>query len=136
MSTLPKPDTVAPVGFSGVTPFVDTTGISARKFNSHLRREPERRVDPGEWGVRFDSFGRSLLDAGTRSFGIAIKMLDLAQWLSWIVAGSVRNVWTVGVGKNRSSQTQRPGDGSATRKSPNDFFFRECKAPQPPGPVS
>ena len=83
---------VAPVGFSGVTPFVHTTGISARKFNSHCGARLNGALDPEERRIRFDAFGRALLGAWTGGFGIAVKKLDLAQRLSWVVAGPDRDV--------------------------------------------
>jgi hypothetical protein len=60
-----------------------------------LRREPERRVDPGERRVGSDTLGRSLLDARTRGFGKSIKKLDLAQRLGWIIPGPVFKVGAI-----------------------------------------
>jgi hypothetical protein len=75
-----------------------------RNFGSEvqlpLRRGSERRLDPSERRVRFDLFGRSRFEAWTGSFGIAVKKLDLAQRLSWIVAGPVYEVGAIRVGKN------------------------------------
>jgi hypothetical protein len=82
-----------------------------------LRREPEWRLDPGERGVGLDCFGRSLLDAWTGGFGIAIKKLDLAQRLSRIVAGPIRDVRGIRAGKNRARYAQGRSYRSATRKS-------------------
>ena len=85
-----------------------------RNFGSEvqfpLRRDPERRLDPGERGVGFDLFGRSLFDAWTGSFGIAVKKLDLAERLSWIVAGPVYEVGAIRVGKNGARYAQRASD--------------------------
>jgi hypothetical protein len=53
---------------------------------------------------RFDSLGCSLLDAWTRRFGVAIKKLDLAQWLGWIVPGPVFKIGSIRLGKNRHHQ--------------------------------
>jgi hypothetical protein len=60
-----------------------------------LWREPERRIDPGKRRVRLDSFGCSVLDAWTGGFGVAIKQLDLAQRLGWIIPGSVFKVGAI-----------------------------------------
>src|SRR6185312_11352363 len=79
-----------------------------------LRGKPERRVDPGERRVRFDPFGRSLLDAWTRGFGIAVEKLDLAQRPCWVVAGRVRDIERIRAGKNRTRHAQSASDRSAT----------------------
>jgi hypothetical protein len=43
-----------------------------------------------------------LLDAWAGGLGIAVKKLDLAQRLSWIVTGPVFEVGSIRVGKNRA----------------------------------
>ncbi len=88
-----------------------------------LRRELKRDVDAGERGVGFDPLGRSLLDAWTGGFGITVKKLNLARGMSWIVAGLVREVGAIRVGKNGARYAQSASDRSATRKIEKRLFF-------------
>src|SRR5690242_15844289 len=71
-----------------------------------LRGEPEGCVDPGERRAGFDPFGRPLFGAWTGRLGIAVKKLDLAQRLSWIVPGSVFEFGAIRAGKNRARHAQ------------------------------
>ena len=68
-----------------------------RNFGSEvqlpLRREAETGRSMRANGVLVSTlFGRSLLDAWTGGFGVAIKKLDLAQRSSWVVTGPAYKV--------------------------------------------
>jgi hypothetical protein len=88
-----------------------------------LWREPERRLDPGEGRIRLDLFGRSIFHAWTGSFSIAVKKLDLAQRLSWIVAGPIYEVGAIRVGENRARNAQRSSERNVARKSAKGLFL-------------